>query len=75
MFRIELPATADAAELAQKVQPFTVCMIVLTTPGPLLDTRDHQERGPLNYHGVQPPRQGRGQHRDACRAITGNSWP
>ena len=31
MFRVELPPTADAAELAQKVKLFTVYMMVLTT--------------------------------------------
>jgi hypothetical protein len=58
MFRIELPPTADAAELAQKVWLSAVYGIVRTTTNPLLDTRSDQKRGPIDYHGVQPDGQG-----------------
>jgi len=58
MFRIELPPTADAAELAQKVWPSAVDRIVLTTTKHLLDTRSDQKRGPIHYHGVQSAGQG-----------------
>lgn len=58
MFRIELPSTADAAELAQKVCLSAICGIVLTVSNILLDTRSDQKRGPIDYHGVQSAGQG-----------------
>ena len=69
MFRIELPPTADTAELAQKVWPSAVYRIVLTATNPSIDTRSDEKRGSIDYHGIQPASQGRGQYWDTRRAI------
>jgi hypothetical protein len=74
MFRIELPPTADAAELAQKVRLSTVYWTPIPNTNPLLDPGTDQKRGPVDYHGFQSAGQGPCQHRDARGSVTGKPW-